>query len=310
MFHVLVDTSFLFKAHFAHPDFQKLLLRSQEGKIKIHIPHIVLEEQRTRILAEIHEKLGRARKAFEDAKRTGAYEMFTQGLPDPHMLLWSDEDVDRRSKQVVQSFVDDNKIDVLSVSPDHAARAWTRYFGVAPPFNPQEPDRVKRREDIPDSWILEAALDLKARGGNLCALCGDGRLKSALKAEGFEIFDDAQALADRVDKALAVYPGVAISPSDKPLREQLRSAAFDGVDVAVLGFVDAFGTPAKERLFDLLEKAGFDRRVAEHVAQTLVLSGVLQDSGNYLLPTDRALAQRAAGEVEHLILKLLANDGS
>jgi hypothetical protein len=305
-----VDTSFLFKAHFAHPDFQKLLLRSQEGKIKIHIPHIVLEEQRTRILAEIREKLRHARKAFEDAKRSATYAMFTEGLPDPYMILWSDEDVDRRSKQVVQSFVQDNKIEILTLSPDHAARAWVRYFEVAPPFNRQEPNRIERRKDIPDAWIFEAALDLKLRGGNLCALCGDGRLKDALKAEGFEIFNDAQALADRVDAALAVYPGRAPAQSDKPLREQLRSSAFEGVDVAVLGFVEAFGTPAKEKLFDLLEKAGFDRRVAENVAQTMVLSGVLQDSGNYLLASDRALARRAADEVQHLVLKLLAANGS
>ena len=86
MFHVLVDTSFLFKAHFAHPDFQKLLLRSQEGKIKIYIPHIVLEEQRTRILVDIHGKLRRARKAFDDAKRAGSYAKFTDGLPVPHMV--------------------------------------------------------------------------------------------------------------------------------------------------------------------------------------------------------------------------------
>ncbi len=310
MFHVLVDTSFLFRAHFAHPDFQKLLLRSQEGKIKIHIPHIVLEEQRTRILAGIHQKLRQARKAFEDAKRAGAYEMFTDGLPDPHMILWSDEDVDRRSKQFVQSFVEDNKIDILNLSPDHAARAWARYFDVAPPFNSQEADREQRRKDIPDSWIFEAALDLKSRGGNLCALCGDGRLKDALEAEGFEIFTDAQALADRVDAALAVYPRRAPPPSDKPLREQLRSRAFEVVCVAVLGFVEAFGTPPKEKLFDLLERAGFDRRVAEHEAEGLVLAGVLQDSGHHLLPTDRGLAQRAAAEVEHLVVKLLAANGA
>jgi hypothetical protein len=309
MFHVLIDTNFLFRAHFTHPDFQKLLLRSQEGKIKIYIPHIVLEEQRTRILAEIHEKLRRARKAFDDAKRAGAYAMFTQGLPDPHMVLWADEDVDRHSKQVFQSFVDDNKIEILKLSPEHAARAWARYFEVAPPFNRQVQDREERRKDIPDSWILEAALDLKARGGQLCALCDDGRLKEALGDEGFEIFGNAQALADRVDAALAVYPRGTAPPSDKPLREQLRSPAFADVDVAVLGFIDAFGTPSKEKLFNQLEKAGIDRHIAENVAQTLILSGVLKDSGHYLLPNDPKLAQQAAAEVQHLVLKLL-NDGT
>lgn len=309
MFHVVVDTNFLFRAHFTHPDFQKLLLRSKEGKIKLHIPYIVLEEQRTRILADFHAKLQQARKAFDDAKRASAYSMFTRGLPEPHQVIWSDEDVDRNSRKAFQAFVDENKIEVLRLAPEHAARAWARYFEIAPPFNAQESNRVKRREDIPDSWILEAALDLKAPGRKLCALCDDGRLKDALKGEGFEIFATAEALSDWVDEALAVYPFESLPASDKPLRDQLRNPAFGDVDVAILGFIETFNTPTKEKLFEQLEKAGIDRRVAEHEAQTLVLSGALQDSGHHFLPTNRALAKQAAAEIQPLVLKLLA-DGS
>lgn len=309
MFHVVVDTNFLFRAHFSHPDFQKLLLRSKEGKIKLHIPYIVLEEQRTRILAEFHARLRLARKAFEDAKRSGAYAMFTQGLPEPHLAIWTDEEVDRSSRRAFQVFVEESKIEVLGLSYEHAEKAWARYFEMAPPFNAQEPNRVKRREDIPDSWILEAALDLRAPGRKLCALCDDGRLKDALKAEGFEIFATAEALSDWVDEALAVYPQESIPLSEKPLRDQLRNPAFGDVDVAIMGFIETFNTPAKETLFEQLEKAGIERRIAEHEAQTLVLSGALQDSGNHYLPTNRVLAKQAAAEIQPLVLKLL-DDGS
>lgn len=308
MFHVVIDTNFLFRAHFMHPDFQKLLLRSKEGKIKIHIPHIVLEEQRTRILAEMQDKIRRAQKAFEDALRTGSYAMFTKDLPKPHLDLWTEEDVDRRSRQVFAAFVEENKINVIKLTPEHGLRAWARYFEIAPPFNAKELDRVKRREDIPDAWILEAAMDVKNGGGNLCALCDDGRLKEALQAEGFEIFKTAQELADRVDTALAVH-SIGTAPHGKTvLPAQLRGPAFAEVDIAILGFIETFDTPTKTTLFDQLEKAGVDRRIAEHEAETLVLSGVIRDSGNHFIPVDRGLSAQAAIKVQHLVLKLL-DDG-
>ncbi len=50
-FHVVVDTSMLRQMHFQHPDFERLLLRSRKGLLKIYIPHIVLEEERTFLLA-------------------------------------------------------------------------------------------------------------------------------------------------------------------------------------------------------------------------------------------------------------------
>lgn len=312
-FHVLVDTSVLFRADLTHQDFQKLLLRAQERKIQIHIPHMVLEEYRTQLVSDIRSRLRAAQKTFEEAVNSASkYRFFTDGMPEPGLILWPEDDVDRHSKKVLKDFITTNKIDVLAIDPEHASRAWIRYFDVSPPFNPQQTDRKKRRQDIPDAWILEAALDLKARGvGNLCALCDDTALKTALQGAGYEIFATVEAFAAMVDAALAVHPAQATpAPSDKPLRDQLRSPAFANADVAVLGFIEAFGTPPKDKLFDLLEKAGIDRRVASNQAEAMVISGVLRDSGNFFLANDRALSQRAAQEIQPLVLKLLADDGS
>ena len=56
-------------------------------------------------------------------------------------------------------------------------------------------------------------------------------------------------------------------------------------------------------------KAGFDRRIAVHEAETLVLSGVIQDSGNHFIPVDRGLSAQAAIKIQPLVLELL-DDGS
>lgn len=309
VFHVLIDSSVLYDTHFNHPDFRLLLQRSQERKIKIYIPHIVLEEHRTQMTAEIDQKVKEANRAFRLASRSERKHLFfTQGLREPHFELWTPEEIDKHSRQVVKDFVLENKIEELPIGADHASRAWSRYFDVAPPFN-ADTERTARRKDIPDSWIFEAALDLKARGLNdLCALCGDRRLKYALKEAGFEIFEKVELLAAMVDAALAVYPIGGASPAPATLlRESLKSADFADVKVAVLGFIGYFDAPPKEKLFELLEQAGFDRRVVENVAQGLVLASMLRDSGNHYLPVDKSVAQQAADEVQPLVLKLLEN---
>jgi rRNA-processing protein FCF1 len=47
VFHLVIDTSMLRKLPFQHADFKRLLIRSQMGSLRICIPKIVLEEERT-----------------------------------------------------------------------------------------------------------------------------------------------------------------------------------------------------------------------------------------------------------------------
>lgn len=218
----------------------------------------------------------------------------TEGLPDPHLELWDVEEVERNSKATFGQFIATNKIEVIDISMEHATKAWARYFNVDAPFNPKE-EREDRRKDIPDSWILEAGIEVKPRKGRHCALVGDNKLADAFEKEGFNVYRDAQTLLNDIEQATAVAPIQApvIEESPIPL-DQLRSLAFKDVDVIVLGLIDALETPSKEELFSALVKAGFDRDIAEHEARTMVLSGRLTDTGTHLIPTSRTLAQQAA----------------
>ena len=268
---------------------------------------MVLEEQRTRMLADLIAEMERVEAAYAKLQGRGSFGMFTEGLPDPHLVLWKKEEVARHSRLVFDKFLVDNKIEKLEITENHTASAWARYFDVAPPFNPQE-RREDRRKDIPDSWILEAALEVKAKRGRHCALVEDGKLKNALAQEGFEIYVDVASLDAEIEKATAlVFPLPRPPVATKAALDQLRSPAFKDVDVAILGVNEALDTPRKDLLFAQLESAGIDRSIAEHEAQTLVLSAVLKDLGSHYVPSDRELARRAMASetVTALLLKMI-----
>lgn len=302
-FHVVIDTSVLRQMHFRHTGFERLLHRSRKGLLKIYIPHIVLEEERTYLLANLITYVGQMHATMNKVTE-GLLAMLSQGLPRPTLHIWTREELARNSKEIFTKFIAENKIEVLKISEAHAKNAWDRYFECAPPFNPEQA-RPTRRQDIPDSWILEAALDLHGKQGRLCALVADGKLKKALAEHGFETYSELDLLIDAVEAANAAQPINPRPPAESMRLDQLRGLAFQDVDLAVLGMNEALGSPGKDDLFDALERAGIDRAIAQHEAQTLVLSGVLKDTGHHLIPTNRAQAVQAAdsARVQELLLK-------
>lgn len=313
IFHVIIDTSILRRAQFKTGDFERLLRRVQQGVLKLYIPQIVLEERRTQLLFEYNTLAKQAKDALRQMQR-GHLAMLLDGLPAPECVFPTREEVDRNSRSVFQQYLADNRIEVLAFSFDHASRALERYMHGAPPFQPAE-SRTKEREHIPDSWILEAALEVKARPGRHCMLVDDGRLAGAVKSAEFEVFKDIDTLDAEVEAATAVAPIPGAAPAElaeavgaapAPL-SKLRSEVFQDMDVIVLGMNEALGNPGKERFFATLEGLGVDRAIAEHEARTLVLSGILTDTGGHLIPTNAELAGRAAAEqvVRDLLMKMI-----
>ncbi len=237
------------------------------------------------------------------------FSMFITGIPPAHVRLWNPEDIRRNSRAAFERFVADNRIEVIRPTQEQMDGAWQRYFETQPPFDPADSDRKNRRKDIPDAWILEAALSIKERSGRHCALVRDDKLEAALLGAGFEIFQEVESLEAAIEEATALYPTQSRQAEAKPARalDQLRGEAFRDVGTAVLGFIHALDTPAKTDLFEQLERAGVDRRIAEHEAQGLVLSGVLKDVGHHFIPLEPATARKAmeAAITTELLLKII-----
>lgn len=320
IFHVVVDTSVLNQAQFGSGRFDKLLRRVKQGVVKLYIPEVVLEERRTQLLYDYNTYAEQARGALLKMSRS-PLSMLLEGIPMPGPLdLPSRDDVDRNSRAVFLKYLVDNKVEVLPFTAEHAARALDRYMHGKPPFKPAE-KREPERKHIPDSWILEAALEVKARPGRHCVLVKDDRFQWALQEAGFEVFGEIDPLDQVIEAATSVVlvraPGPAAVPeaegaaaariTPQSALEKMRADAFKDLDVIVLGMNEALKCPDKEALFGTLERLDIDRAKVELMASTLVASGVLNLLGERLIPTDVPLAERMAAEpvVRALLLRMI-----
>ena len=306
IFHIVFDTSLLRKTPFGHPDFARLLRRVQQGVAKLYVPVIALEERRTQLVDNYDRVVEAATSKLDELKR-GQLGMILNGLFELELHLPPRVDVDRHSSVVLKKYLAENKIEVLPYTFEHAEKVWDRYFDKQPPFHSNE-EREKRRKEIPDAWILEAALDIRKKPGRHCMLVRDGKLEDVLKESGFEVWDDISELDDEIEAKTAVVPIRPVAPAAPavPL-DELRSKEFEKLDRILLGMIEAWGVPDKETLFTKLAELGIKREFAEHEARTLELSGALTDTGSHLVPTNRATARVAEKDtlVQDLLLKAL-----
>lgn len=322
IFHVILDTSILNAAQFGSSRFDKLLRRSRQGVAKIYIPEVVLEERRTQLLNNYNSHAGAARDALLKMSESPV-SMLLEGIPMPGPLdLPSGEDVDSNSRVVFRKYLADNKVEILSFTVEHAERALQSYLHGRPPFKPAE-KREHERKHIPDSWIYEAALEIKVRPGRHCVLVKDTRFQWALREAGFEVFEDVDALDQIIEEATAVVPireagpavaaqvpaeNLAVAPLE-PLSalEKLRAEAFKNFDVILLGMNEALRNPEKELLFTTLDGLGVVRVKIEAMAATLMALGVLREVGNRLLPMDVPMAKCMAEDpiVRALLVRMI-----
>ena len=305
-FHVYFDTSVLHSTPFGHPHFVRLLHRVQQGVARLYVPLIALEERRTQLLEEIDQHVAAAASKLNELKRP-QLSMILGGLPEVQLITPTREEVDRESIVVLKKYLEDHKIEVLPTTFEHGEKVWRRYFGTLPPFNPKE-KRENRRRDIPDAWILEAVLGNLGKAGRHCVLTKDNRLQQTLEEAGAEVWNDIAALEAAIGDATTVVPIRPAVPTAAAVSlDQLRSKEFEHLDRILLGLIESWGAPLKETLFSQLETLGIRRQVAEAEARILELSGMLNDTGSNLIPTNRETAILASKDplVQALLLKAL-----
>jgi len=316
--HVLIDTNALWNArnNFDHPDFRKLLRYSREGVIKVYISKICWEERRTQLIDYVTSNTRQILAISEKLKKQVSNNIVLRYLPEPRISIWSEEDIDKNSRMILDDFADKNKITVIPYAPDHSERAWERYFNVDAPFNPEQ-ERQDRRKDIPDSWILEAAIDLMAKEKDVIAIGKDGALSKSLEEIGCEVLPTIQDVIKKIEDVSeeivteeSKVESVTVEAVDNIDKiNQLLSEAKDkikGLEIKVLGFITYLDQPTKEQLFEIFEKIGISEDIINNIVVGLVVSNLVKDTGDYYIANRTELSQLAADSVEEEIIKLLS----
>lgn len=320
------DTSAIREVGFHDPDCQKLLTYSKSNNVRLFISHIAWQELRTQFLQSAWSEVLKLQRQFDVVQRRQPSSLILQGLRAPVMDLWDEPEIQARSHGAMDEFARDNRITIVPMSADHADRAWQRYFEASLPFNPEVTDREKRRKDIPDSWILEAAIDVKRDHSGLIAVCNDGNLATALeKVLEIRVFRTAADVAEHLDgavKPVKTVKGVKtrdsayVPPTEGPVQADGALAAvfteaesqFRNVATKVIGLVSYLGSPTKDQLHALLERSGIPVAIGKNVAEQLALATIIQDTGHHYIPGNKEAGAQATAAVEPEIIRLVTGE--
>lgn len=312
---VIIDTCFLRANSHKHPEMEKLWEKSRSKTVEIFIPHIALEEWRTQKVDELMDAVLSAKSAIQKVWRSN---IIAEELDNPNNFDFypTKEMIVIKSKERMARFLRDNNIQEIEISESHMRNAWQRYFDCRLPFNPNQP-RDARRKDIPDAWILEAAIEKNTSYEVHCLLSeeADLRLMEAFEAEGLRthkglkellrVLEPSPVIAAIVDTppTTDVTP-IQLTPDIKSiLRNIVESDQI--LQARILGYVNWFAPVPKTDLATLLQRHGHASQAVSNAAERLALGELIKDSGNHYLPANRAVCEEAANSVMPEILEIL-----
>ncbi len=139
--------------YFSGTDFKTLVKWAKEGKIRIILTSLTVEEVRSNISKSIDESIGAIRKARNGAR-------ILRNLSDvPIGAIFNELDRNELEEKILcqfQRFIIDSKAEVLSLSGVDADYIFRLYFEKKAPFGPG-----KKKSEFPDAFIL-AAISLES----------------------------------------------------------------------------------------------------------------------------------------------------
>lgn len=311
---VFLDTGFFTKYSDQgkyDPDFLKY---SRDEKVVIITPHLCLEEWRSQKVQYLNDYLNDAHGNYNHHTRNNP---IADEILAPYPLRHPDqEEINEKSQKVVNDFVEANGIIRYMAPIQHIDRTWTSYFRGFAPFRAR-----KTPKDIPDAWVYEAARDIRFHEDykhlkNRFCIGSDSALKGHLQKLGFKpisVIDILEQLRQEeaispIDvastgsstpstlSAPASTPG--ISPAIYTLNDILGTALTDEmreIYIRVLGYAHWLSNPSKDKLFGMIERRGFRLDLVKAAASILSQPalGLIQDTGNHILPSNQAICEEA-----------------
>jgi len=191
MIHLLID-SCIYRADRKRnkPAFRAVLRLARTGKLQLHVPAYVKGEVVTQQQRDIREQLSKLRGAAEAILRTTAQADLCAHAEDVVRTAGSmHARADGLIAAELQSWMTDARAVEHPVQPEHGPRVAASYFGGQQPFRAS-----KHRDDFPDAFIWETALDLVREHGALAVVSTDGRLYQAAdeheQMEAYETLDE------------------------------------------------------------------------------------------------------------------------
>ena len=176
MNHILIDTNiFASDQKRSRPAFRALTRLAGAGKLQLHIPEVVRRE----FLSQQEQKLKSALKDLRNASHS-----MLAIVEDDELRVLAESNlsaVKSKSVNISQCVTKDfeawiSKTNAIEhkVRSKHGQSVISAYFAGTMPFG-----APKQREDFPDAFIWQAAVDLAGKNRTLTVISADGRIHKA-----------------------------------------------------------------------------------------------------------------------------------
>jgi hypothetical protein len=315
---IFIDTSFLRGESHKNPQLQEIFELSKNRSVDIYISKIALEEWRTQKAEELVSQIRSAETAIN---RAWSRNIIAENFPNPNdrFSYPAEEVIKEESKKRIDTFINDNKINVLNCTKEHTDSVLEDYFECNAPFNPDQ-QRENRRKDIPDAWIYQAAIDVYQDHDDFIVLCRDSNLSSVLSSlgENVTVYENAKEVLGHIEtdvieeekppeiSTIDVLPATADEANN--LLDSLKLLRDKNIEleVRILGYINWFDPVSKEDLYKLLAAKGYHDSIVENTAQRLTHAGIIRDTGHHYLPDNIDLCEEAAQQIMNEILEMVS----
>jgi len=223
MEHVLIDTSiYRTDPRRIKADFRALKRLARAGAVRLHVPHYVKEE----FLSQQRYGMNKELETIEAAAKTllrlgGNADLIRYAEATEASAAQTAKQVREWSAGEFQAWIEECHAIVHPVQPEHGASVTNDYFGGSPPFR-----APKHRDDLPDSFIWQTAMDIVRAEGALSLVSADGGLYKAadenVQMEAYKTLHDfiqkdscqealgnltSEIVNDNVGRIAALLPG-------------------------------------------------------------------------------------------------------
>lgn len=207
------------------PPFRAIVRLAKAGTLHLHIPAFVRGEILTHEQDDARDEINKVRKtAAKLLAVTNEPTLLKQAQALQQAVSEMKDGAAERIAAALDAWITEAHATVHPVAADHGARVAEAYFGGKPPFR-----MSKFRDDLPDSFIWETALDLVNEFGELIVVSADGRLRGA--AEAHDQMDAYKTLEEFIktdtvqDDLTALIASVAINNNLERIKGLLPNMA-------------------------------------------------------------------------------------
>lgn len=156
---VFIDTSAL-PGNISRPGagFTRLIQLVKYGVVQVYLSDIVIKEWRSQRIDEYRELHSKAQSSFSRwLRHPWSNDLLKADIAQPVIEAMStiEKDITFIAAENSNRFLKDLEVEVVAVEPLHGEKVIEAYFEGVLPFR-----RIKSREDFPDAFIFQAALEL------------------------------------------------------------------------------------------------------------------------------------------------------